>query len=86
MPLLFAIAGIVALGLSFVILVGPVLLMVGVIRSIRSARLQRMAAPHLANREGSESAVDCHITNEAFADLVGREWPNEATALRGRLQ
>ena len=45
MPLLFAIVGIVALGLSFVVLVGPVLLVVAVVRAVRTAR--RARAPQL---------------------------------------
>lgn len=82
MPLLFAIAGIVALGLSFVVLVGPVLLIVGVIRAIRSARHGRMAPTQLTGREGTESAVDGQIANAAFADLISGEWPYEGAALR----
>ena len=45
MPLLFAIAGIVALGLSFVVLVGPVLLVAGVVRAIRAAQSAESFAP-----------------------------------------
>ena len=53
MPLLFAIAGFVALVLSFVVLVGPVLLIVGVVRAIRAARSAKSAVHPLQPGEAS---------------------------------
>lgn len=81
MPLLFALAGIIALGLSFVVLVGPVLLVVAVVRAVRTAR--RARAPQLPVYAAlPASPVDGHLADAAFADLVGQEWPEELAALR----
>ncbi len=82
MPLLFAIAGTVALGLSFVVLVGPVLLVVAMIRAVRVTRQGSPTPNRLERESGSDSPVDGHIADAAFADLISREWPNEAAALR----
>ena len=81
MPLLFAIVGIVALGLSFVVLVGPVLLVVAVVRAVRAARRARV--PQLPVHAAlTASPVDGHLADEALADLISREWPSESTVLR----
>ena len=82
MPLLFAIAGIVALGLSFVVLVGPVVIVVGVIRAVRSARRAPSEARGASTIAIGPSPVDAHLADAAFADLISREWPTESTALR----
>jgi len=81
MPLLFALAGVVALGLSFTVLVGPVLLVVGVARAIRAAR---SAKSQLPSPEICASPVDGQMAESAFVDMIAREWPEESTALRHR--
>lgn len=81
MPLLFAIAGVIALGLSFVVLVGPVLLVVYLIRSVHTARLS--PTPEITtDGSAANSAVDNYAADAAFADIIGREWPSEACPLR----
>lgn len=82
MPLLFAIAGFVALVLSVVVLVGPVLLIVGVVRAIRAARSAKSAVHPLQPGELGASPVDGQLADAAFVDLVAREWPAEAPLLR----
>ena len=81
MPLLFAIAGIVALGLSFIVLVGPVLLVIAVVRTVRTARRARAPLPAVYD-ELTTSPVDGHLADAAFVDLVSREWPEEVATLR----
>jgi hypothetical protein len=82
MPLLFAFAGIVALGLSFVVLVGPVLIVVGAIRALRSARRAPSEAHGSSTIAIGPSPVDALLADEAFAALISREWPTESTVLR----
>jgi hypothetical protein len=81
MPLLFAIAGVVALGLSLLVLVGPVLLIVGVVSAIRAARSVKSIVPDRRPAEASASPVDGSLADAAFIDLVAREWPAEAPLL-----
>lgn len=80
MPLLFAVAGIVALGLSFVVLVGPVLLVVGLVRAVRAARRAKTPQPPVYPAL-TASPVDGHLADAAFADLISREWPSDSTVL-----
>ena len=81
MPLLFAIAGVVALGLSFVVLVGPVLLIVGVVRAIRAARSAKSPVPDRRPAETSASPVDGQMADRVV-DMVAREWPEDSAFLR----
>lgn len=81
MPLLFAIVGIIALALSFVVLVGPVLLVIAVVRAVRTARRANAPQPPVYAAL-TASPVDGHLADEAFADLISREWPAESVGLR----
>lgn len=81
MPLLFAIAGIIALGLSFIVLVGPVLLVIAVVRALRTARRAKTLQPPVYAAL-TAPPVDGHLADAAFAELIGQEWPEELTALR----
>lgn len=84
MPLLFALAGIIALALSFIVLVGPVLLGIAVIRSVRTSR--RATAPQPPMRAvHPASPVDGNLADATFADLIGREWPSESTVVGQQL-
>lgn len=82
MPLLFAIVGIVALCLSLVVLVGPVLLVVGVIQAVQIARHGGSAATLTSGVAAPGSPDDGRLADTAFADLISREWPREPTVMR----
>lgn len=84
MPLLFAIVGIVALGLSFVVLACPVLLVVAVVRAVRTARRANAPQPPVSSALPA-SPVDGHLADATFADLISRQWPAEAAGLRNPL-
>ena len=84
MPLLFAIVGVVALLLAALVLAAPVLLVVGIAKAIRSATSRRRRtvleqAPALLLEA---SPLDARLTDSTFADLIVREWPEEASGLR----
>jgi hypothetical protein len=82
MPLFFAIAGIAAICLSLAILVGPILLIVGLVRAVRLSH-NRSSAVHPAHVGGlSTSPVDTHLADAAFVDLISREWPADSPSLR----
>jgi hypothetical protein len=84
MPLLFALVGVVALALSFMVLVGPVLLVLAVVRTVRTARGAK--APQSSVYAALPvSPVDGQLADAAFANLISREWPSESTALRNPL-
>jgi hypothetical protein len=82
MPLLFAIAGLVALGLAFLVLVAPVLLVVGLIRALRTRPLRNSVTPAASMGLHSVSPIDDRFTDVAFTELVGREWPQNGASLR----
>ena len=82
MPLLFAIGGLVALGLAFLVLVGPVLLVVGVIKAIRLGSNRSPTAIPRETTGGPSSLIDGHLADAAFAELITQEWPTESAFLR----
>lgn len=81
MPLLFALAGILAIGLSFAVFAIPVLLVVGVVRAIRGGRRTRCAQPPSPVEVLAASPVDGQLADATFIDLIAREWPAEAPLL-----
>jgi len=82
MPLLFAIAVFVALGLAFLVLVGPVLLVVGLIRAIRYGSRRSSTTMPGETTVMPPSPVDRHVADAAFAELITQEWPTESAFLR----
>jgi len=81
MPLLFAIVGVAALALTFVVLVGPVLLVIGVVGAIRARRYSKVERPEPQIVAGDTSRVDAQTADAAFADLFSWEWPEESATL-----
>lgn len=81
MPLLFALVGVVALALSFMVLVGPVLLVLAVVRTVRTARGAKAPQPSVYAAL-PVSPVDGQLADAAFANLISREWPAETVTLR----
>jgi hypothetical protein len=86
MPLLFALVGVVALLLAALVLVAPVLLVVGIAKAIRAASYSHRRTPLEPTRARllEESPLDARLTESAFADLISREWPTEASIINRR--
>jgi hypothetical protein len=81
MPLLFAMAGLIAVGLSLACLVLPVLAVASLVRAVRAARHRRTATGR-ATPATCPSALDRELSDAAFIDVIRQEWPNEASVLR----
>ena len=79
MPLLFALVGLLALALSVLIFVGPVVLAVGVVRAIRGRRIAARGTTCSVDVTGTSSTHNS--TDAVFLELVSAQWPEEGAAL-----
>ena len=75
MPLLFAIVGIIALALSFVVLVGPVLLVIAVVRAVRTARRANAPQPPVYAALTASPRWDCRSWSWSAPSCSSSPWP-----------
>jgi hypothetical protein len=82
MPLLFALAGIVALVLALVVLAAPIVLVVSVVKAVRHGTPLKHSSQTSPAQEDPPPAPVEAASGPTFVDVISVDWPEEAADLR----